>query len=550
MVYNNCKSIVENEIRSDSSNYLQKETTFVDSLIYSADCTCISLLLYKDTQMFMLPGTGGSSNNDLIVNIKSNINQLYLTNKYIDSIAIYSDANKYIISNIQNSGLNGYTDKEWLNSYFQDKSSDNSIIEARKYNNLYPYVITCIKTSNAFHGAVSVNINAETLRDDISKVNDGIQQKLLIIDGSGKVVFDSDLDNLGKNIKNIKGYTWLGKSLEKPESFENLKGNIVQISNSQYYGLKYIMVIPMDNFINKFSQIRDFILLLSLLSVFATFFATFFISVKAYKPVSNILSAIDENQDDKSGKALMNSLKDNEVNYIVNNIKKNVNFNAEMQQTLKQHIFLLNKAQTDVLQYQINPHFLINTLESIKWMTIDLTENENKAALMIDTLGDFLRSMMDNERKLIPVSEEIAYVKQYVSILMVRYESKFDVEWNISDRILDCKIIKLTLQPLIENSIHHGLKPKNQKGYIKISGYRQENNILIKVIDDGVGMDQETVEMINTNMSEDYMSSDVHIGLRNVNQRIKLMFGNEYGLFIKSVVNAETSVTIKLPVVT
>jgi two-component system sensor histidine kinase YesM len=149
----------------------------------------------------------------------------------------------------------------------------------------------------------------------------------------------------------------------------------------------------------------------------------------------------------------------------------------------------------------------------------------------------------------VTIDKEIQHVKLYLDIQKIRYKDKFEVHWDIDKAILDYKIVKLSIQPLIENSIYHGIKPKKEKGTIFISGYAYEGYIIIQIKDDGIGLLQEEVELLNTEMRKDYIKEDTHIGIMNVNQRIKLLFGEEYGLIVQSEYKKFTAVKIIIPMV-
>ena len=148
---------------------------------------------------------------------------------------------------------------------------------------------------------------------------------------------------------------------------------------------------------------------------------------------------------------------------------------------------------------------------------------------------------------LVSIEQELDYVKKYIYLLEFRYPDKFTVIWDINDDVLAYKIVKLSIQPLVENAVYHGIKPKRQKGSITIRSYLNGNTICLEVEDDGVGLKEEKVDEIKTLLSQDYTVEVEHLGLRNINQRVKLIFGEEFGITLKSKLNQGSIVTITIP---
>ena len=181
-----------------------------------------------------------------------------------------------------------------------------------------------------------------------------------------------------------------------------------------------------------------------------------------------------------------------------------------------------------------------------------LTNGENEVTEMVSTLSDFFRLSLSKGEKIIPLKDEIAHTRNYVTIMNFRYTNKIDVQWHVDEELLDRRVPKLILQPVVENAIYHGIKPTNGKGLINIYVRRNENRIELQVMDNGVGMSSEAVERLNSEMADNAPpqpgpGKKGGYGLRNVNQRIKLTFGDKYGLHIDSELGTGTSVRIYLP---
>jgi len=216
-------------------------------------------------------------------------------------------------------------------------------------------------------------------------------------------------------------------------------------------------------------------------------------------------------------------------------------------QNIKEEERRKHKAQLDFLQAQINPHFLHNTLFSIKCL-VSLGKVE-AAEEMIGAFMDLLRMTLDNKDEFITLNEEIAAIKKYIHLQRYRYSNKFEAVFNCENSLLNCKIPKLILQPIIENAIFHGIEPKRGNGRITISATEEDECLIINVEDDGVGMSPETIEKIKKGESETSRRTFNMVGIANIEQRIILNYGSQYGINIKSTIGKGTCVTLKLPLV-
>ena len=201
-----------------------------------------------------------------------------------------------------------------------------------------------------------------------------------------------------------------------------------------------------------------------------------------------------------------------------------------------------------MLQNQINPHFLYNTLASIKWMAT--VQNAPGIAEMTTALSRLLKDISKGENRFIALSEELSLLMDYYTIMKYRYGGTIRVEIKTDDeQLLGCQIIKFTLQPIVENAIFHGIEPKGSSGTISIHVFKNESSDLqVDITDDGVGMDEN---MIQSLLSERYDKSKTtffkRIGIANVHNRIRLEYGSKYGISIRSKLGSFTTVTILLP---
>lgn len=199
--------------------------------------------------------------------------------------------------------------------------------------------------------------------------------------------------------------------------------------------------------------------------------------------------------------------------------------------------------ETQLLQAQINPHFLYNTLDTIVWLAED---NRNEEAVsMVTSLSDFFRTTLCQGRDYITVKEEQSHIESYLRIQQFRYQDIMDYEIDIDETMYSYIIPKLLLQPLVENALYHGVKLKRGKSLIRVIGKKEENRLVFQVLDNGKGMNEEELERLRENIKKEPRERKTgSFGLANVNQRIHHYYGDNFGLYIESVENVGTEAKI------
>lgn len=218
----------------------------------------------------------------------------------------------------------------------------------------------------------------------------------------------------------------------------------------------------------------------------------------------------------------------------------------------------LREAELEILQMQINPHFLYNTLDTIVW----LAEADKKEAVveMVETLSEFFRSSLNGGKDVVNIAAETRHICSYLQIQSVRYQDIMEYRVDLPSELDDVKIPKITLQPLVENALYHGIKNKRGKGFIQVSGKREEEKAIIIIEDNGIGMKPERLAQVQKGIewenidgkdrTEEGAAEKENIyGLYNVNERIRLRFGRAYGLRITSVYGEGTRVEVHLPMI-
>jgi len=208
----------------------------------------------------------------------------------------------------------------------------------------------------------------------------------------------------------------------------------------------------------------------------------------------------------------------------------------------------MRKADLRLLQEQINPHFLYNTLDNIVWL---IEGNEpDEAVEMVVTLSEFFRLVLSKGKEFITIRQEEQHISSYLQIQEKRYHDILDYHIYIDPEIYEYQIPKLTLQPLVENALYHGIKYKRSRGMIEITGTKEGENLYLTVADDGVGMDEDELKKLGKEISRPCKETESGFGLANVNERIRMYFGAEFGMKIWSEKGSGTRITIEIPAIT
>lgn len=270
---------------------------------------------------------------------------------------------------------------------------------------------------------------------------------------------------------------------------------------------------------------------------------------KPARELKNVMAEIERGNLDirieNSSKDEMGFLADG-LNHMVDNLQRYIDkvYVAELRQ---------KEAQLDALKNQISPHYLYNTLDVIR-MTVLSGQLEN-AACMLDSLSSQLQYLIGQSSDMVPLYKELENIKEYFVIVRIRYENRLDIEMDVNKEDLELYVMKLLLQPIVENAVKHGFKNKRDSGRISIKIVRRTDYLEITVMDDGIGMSQERLGEINSLLESESIGEKTEdgwssIGIKNVYDRIRKNFGEEYGFEITSCENIGTIVRYKLPILT
>lgn len=543
MFYSNTLKNIREEITLENSYIFDNSVNIIDRTLMEVDTLSSSLASNESTQLYTI----NNVSTDSFKTISRLAKTLPIIYRYIDSIYIYSEPTDTVIMDNNSIPLSDLSDTDWINAYHAVTTPKGTIVPRSK-NNVYPQLITIIKpiyVADEKKGAIIMNINAQSIYNSMlyQQYKDG--RLFFLVNADNKIIISSELSYFNTYPDNIGLNTLTIESNPKNSVYEiNDKNYVVLSGDSSISDYKYISAYPLELYEHKLSTMKLQIIGILLLLMIIIFILAYVASVRSYSPLNEIISFLDNSQPPADS---IEEEDKNELMYIINSIQTHINDKTKMAEILEERMKLLKKSQYDMLQTQINPHFLYNTLETINWMAYNMSNSENPVSKSLINLASFFRNTLTSGY-LVSIENEIKYTKEYVNILALRYGDLFDIEWDIDESILSYTIIKICLQPIIENAVYHGIKQKNDKGLIKIKGLCDDNNIILIVSDDGVGIEKDALDELNKTLSEtSFTNEKSHIGLSNVNQRIKIIFGDSYGIHVESTVGVGTDVYVTIP---
>jgi two-component system sensor histidine kinase YesM len=404
-------------------------------------------------------------------------------------------------------------------------------------------VVELTRDGNIGRGILLVDMNFSGIEQLFTKVNTNNSGYVYLIDGNGEIIYHPKQNLINSSLLHENNATAARyEDGTHEESFEAEK-RMVTIRTVGYTGWKIVNVTPTDEFYLSYNQMQLFTAMIIALTIFLIFFANQFVSYLIGNPIKKLDDSV---KDLEYGKLDLNIYVGG--SYEIQHLGRTITSVVLQMHELMDEIVLeqekKRKSEFDSLQAQINPHFLYNTLDSIVWMVE--SERYQEAISMVTALANLFRISLSKGKNIITIREEIEHAQNYLYIQKIRYKNRFQIIFDIAPEINECSTIKLIVQPLLENAIYHGVEYMDGEGEITVKGYLKNGDVYIDVTDNGLGMPEESVDLILTDENRVHKKGS-GIGLSNVHQRIQLYFGKEYGLELESELDEGTTVHIHLP---
>jgi len=416
----------------------------------------------------------------------------------------------------------------------------------------YRWVITPSRTINDLEtgevrGVMLVDLNFSVINELLSRVSFGRRGCLFIVDADGRIVYHprqeliySDIER--EYIDRVLDSTY-GSFIVDDERGER----IYMVRTSSKTRWRTVGVDFSADLVRNRETIRRYYVWWSFLFLVAAVFVSIAISHQLSKPIMRLrasMQAVEQGNFDISVDVRStNEIGDlaRDFSIMIAQIKELMRRNAEEQE-------LKRKSELLALQNQITPHFLYNTLDSVIWMA-EAKQHAN-VVRTVSALARLLRLSISRGDELITIRDEIEHITSYLTIQKIRYRDKLDFAIDVDEDVLDLRIPKVILQPLVENAIYYGIKNKEDGGCIRVTGAFDHDDVVLSVQDDGVGMSGERMAGLLVTASQPAEPRRARVGVTNVHERIRLYFGDGYGLAYRANNGSGTIVDVRLPVVT
>ena len=390
-------------------------------------------------------------------------------------------------------------------------------------------------------GVFFIDLNYNAISSLCSNNNIGGSGYIFILDENGNIIYHPQQQLMYGGLKTENIDEIMSSTKDHFQSEEGDK--LYTISKSDMTGWTVVGAAYTSELLKNNKQAQMMYLLVAGVLLLGVIAISSIISREITKPIRQLrdsMSMVEEGRFDKANVPVTAS---NEVG----SLSKSFNVMTERIHTLmEQNVYeqkQKRKNELKALQAQINPHFLYNTLDSIIWMS-EAGRND-EVVLMTSALARLFRQSISNDKGQVTIAEEIEYVRSYLTIQKMRYKDKLEYSIDVSPEINHVMIIKFALQPLVENAIYHGLKYKETKGNLSIRGYVRGKKAYITIADDGVGMEEAALEHIFDETKKEHKSNGV--GVPNVQKRLKLYYGQEYGISYISRKGVGTVATVTVP---
>lgn len=404
-------------------------------------------------------------------------------------------------------------------------------------------IVELTRGGETSRGLLLADMDYSGIEQLFDKVNSGGSGYTYLIDGAGEIIYHPRQRAIYSNLNTENNLA--AAEYEDGNHRETFQGEerSVTIKTMGYTGWKVVNVVPTDEYYFNLNQMRFFVFFIVLFTILCMVLLNIFISGRIATPIQRLEEAVKELE--KGNLELeIHEEGSQEIRHLGRTIRSMVLQTQGLLDRIVEEQEAKRKSELDALQSQINPHFLYNTLDSIVWMIEG--EQYKEAISMVTALSRLFRISISKGKTIITVAEEAEHARNYMNIQKVRYKNRFKFDMDMEQGILQYSTIKLVIQPILENSIYYGMEYMDGDGLIKVHGYEKDGDIYIDVTDNGPGMTREEVDYLLVD-SERIHKKGSGVGLVNVHQRIRLYFGERYGLEIESEPDVGTCVRIHLP---
>lgn len=442
--------------------------------------------------------------------------------------------------------LKGYLEADWykemMDKPYQLKWMFNN--KELMYADHNP-LITLVKTitepqSNQNSGMILFSVREE----DIRKYLTGLEGETYLIDAEGTIVSSPDKHQIGRNLNGEAYMSQIRENNRGQHIFEkNGEKWIVNYDTVRINGWKILQLVPYDTVFKEIFELRK----TNLLIFFAIFIVFSFITISIAYSISKPLKLLRKKMRDLEDKEYHSNISvtgPQEISSLIETYNKMVKKIRSLLARVKEEYEQKEDMRFRALQAQINPHFLLNTLNNIKWMAY--IRHDREVGDMLSNLGGILEGSIGRGGVLITLRQELDYIGNYIALMKMSHPEPLTVNIEVPEELMDQEVINIMLQPIIENCLVHGLQDMAGKGCISMKAWRDGDDFVLQVSDNGAGVTPEKLEELRSWLESGVVPE--RIGIKNVHERIRLQYGESYGISLESQPGEGTRVEYRLPI--
>lgn len=491
-----------------------------------------------------------------ISSLRSILSSIKDSHEYIDSIYIYPDgAERFfssekginLISNAEDTGwiLVYEQMEEGLDSYIGVRTIDQKAAGERQLLSIYKRLVLQ-------KGCIVVNIDLNKFQNILRKQVSGSEETVILVNRDGVVLAQQSsgsekgdwADYFGELVGDF-GTEWKQEVLSRDGKWQKTESGTWLMTVGEYPEMDVLLVSAISERArwDEILEVLRYFLLFLVIDLGVVVFLAYVTTKRSFDQISYMIQVFDQAEQGLPVKKPERKNRD-EYDVIMNNIIYlflNTNY---LNKKLMENEYKRTSAEMMALQLQINPHFLFNTLQTVDMEIRDDGVDKEEISMIIRYLSDILKYALADPGESVTVMEEIQYLKKYVAIQKFRFGDRFIIYYEVEEEAACAKVFRLFLQPLVENSLSHGIRNVDRKGYIRIAIRKRENKIQCRVTDTGAGMEKAEVEALYERMRNEKSRG---IGLTNLYRRLLLHYGEGSALHIRSQKGMGTSVSFEIP---
>lgn len=525
-------SAKNNRINLLESEEMEKSKTALSHMLDEVANTC----LYFSTLTFNLNLDNQNYDYNQVTQTQRQMNVVLATFNAVDNITITDPQNGYTIKShtapraIENSDMELLGTVKGALLYFNRALPGSEL-----------YMIKSVEPGAYGSNQVAIGIDARSLSDTVLFSKNDEMRNEFLVDKAGNIIFSNRTTLFGKNLQEGFGIAFDPEQTGSRQLKRDGREYLLSIKPAAGLDAYLVTVVDLqlyDSIIVE-SNLATVLLILALL--LSSVIIIYFIFTKTYKPIKDIMSQLGEI-------SIVTPEGDDEIQYIKRNLQKYSASNSELAEAVEEKANELRLQHVSALQSQICPHFTYNTLDAINWIAYrNFKDRNNEISRAVSGMSRIFYSCMDLSGFFRPIREEIDLTKTYIEILKIRIKNAFEVTFDVDPALEEENILKMCIQPLVENISLHALSDEKEQVHIFIGVRSEGANVIVTVQDDGVGISQDKLNHLRREINDFSQLGVRHIGLKNVNERLKLIYGEASELVINSIEGEGTVCSFKYP---